>query len=234
MRFLGVLLCFGQAFGAPVWADILPVPYADLEKELSSVLTFETLPQRSEPGFNFDHLMRLKGAWVGEHFAGQTLGSAPSETGQPHDTLSEPQASAPLTLRTGAPWRNLSIAHHRGFGSNAVLPLGPLGFQDISGRGEGAFAVLFDHDQPAFGFRLHAAYDSPLGQASMRGSVVVHVFDRQGNLIGRASIHPGEGVSEHGFRTLSPPHVAGIMITNTDPGGIALDDILFQIERMLF
>lgn len=231
MRLLSLLALLSAS---PLAAELRPVPYSDLQPELSATITFESLPQRPEPGHNLNHPLRLKGAWLGEHFAGQSMIEAPASNGSPHDALGHPFGHRPLTIRPGASDRNLAVAFHRGFGSNAVFPLGPLGFSHISGRGEGALAVEFDEDQRAFGFRLHAAYASPLGNGDARGRVLVQSFSRQGYPLDATILFPGTGVSEHGFRVTDGPAVAGILITNSDPGGIAIDDILFQITRMLF
>lgn len=229
---LPALLCLLTS--TPLAAEIAPVPYADLQRELSNTITFETLPQRPEPGFNLDHPIRVSGAWLGEHFAGQSLRDLPAKTGVPHDALGHPFGHRPLAIRPGKQGQNLSVAFHRGFDSNAVLPLGPQGFHRISGRGEGALAILFDSDQWAFGFRLHTDYARPLGNASDRGEIHVHTFTRQGYPLDQTVISPPDGISEHGFRVTDGPLIGGILITNSDPGGVALDDILFQIDLMLF
>ena len=226
------LLCLLTA--TPLTAEITPVPYGDLEQHLTGRITFETLPQRAEPGFNLDHPIRVPGAWLGEHFAGQSLRDLPSKPGAPHDSLGHPFGHRPLAIRPGNKGQNLSVAFHRGLGSNAVLPLGPQGFHEISGRGEGALAILFDTDQWAFGFRVHTDYARPLGNAPDRGDLQVHTFTRQGYPIDTHVISLTEGASAHGFRVTDGPPVGGILITNSDPGGVALDDILFQIDLMLF
>lgn len=227
-----VLLCLFWA--QPLWADIVVVPYADLRPKLSSTITFETLPQSPEPGFNLDHPLRSAGAWVGEHFAGQSMTQAMAENGTAHDALAHPFGHRPLTIQPGAPRRNLSVAFHRGFGSNAILPLGPDGFDAVSGRGEGALAVVFDNDQQAVGFRVHTDYAAPLGGTRPRGTLTVNFFTRQGYVLDEYVFEPGTGISEFGFRVAQGPLIAGMILTNTDPGGIAIDDILFQIDLMLF
>lgn len=210
------------------------MPYDNLKQELSNTLTFETLPQRPEPGFNLDHPLRSAGAWVGEHFAGQSIVEVKAANGTLHDALGHPFGHRPLSVKPGPKRRNLSVAYHRGFQSNAVLPLGPDGFDAISGRGEGALAVVFDSDQQAVGFRLHTDYAAPLGSPSQKGEVQAHFFSRQGYPLGDVTLAPARGPTDHGFRVYSGPLIGGILITNTDPGGIAIDDILFQIDRMLF
>ncbi|SHI78506.1 hypothetical protein SAMN05444000_10355 [Shimia gijangensis] len=231
---MSLRLLFLLAFTTPVSAEIIAVPYSDLRLELSNTLTFETLPQRPEPGFNLDHPLRSAGAWVGEHFAGQSMAEVVATNGSPHDALGHAFGHRPLSVQPGLPNRNLSIAFHRGFGSNAILPLGPDGFDRVSGRGEGALAVVFDTDQMAVGFRVHTDYAAPLGNIPSSGDVRVHFFTRQGYPIETKVLTPGRGISEFGFRVTDGPILGGMVVTNTDPGGIAIDDILFQIDLMLF
>lgn len=226
------LLCLLLA--RPLSADITVVPYADLRQQLSNAITFETLPQHREPGFNLDHPLRSAGAWLGEHFAGQSMTQAMAENGTAHDALGHLFGHRPLTVLPGPPQRNLSVAFHRGFGSNAILPLGPDGFDALSGRGEGALAVVFDTDQQAVGFRVHTDYAAPLGSPAQSGKMVVNFFTRQGYALDKHVLEPGVGITDFGFRVAQGPLIAGIVITNTDPGGIAIDDILFQIDLMLF
>lgn len=231
MRWLAVLL---TCLTSPLTAEVTPVPYDTLARELSTTLTFETLPSRPEPGFNLDHPLRFTGIWLGEHFAGQSITQRPAATGTPHDILGQTAAHRPLAIRPGPRRQNLSVAHHRGFASNALLPLGPHGFDTISGRGEGAVAILFDHDQFALGFRVHTDYAKPLGTAP-RGTLTVTFMTRMGHVLDQHTLHPGPSITSYGFRTSDTrARIGGILITNSDPGGIALDDILFQIERMLF
>ncbi|MDO6483463.1 hypothetical protein [Shimia thalassica] len=216
-------------------AEIRDVPYSVLSERLDNRITFETLPRRPEPGFNLDHPLRSTGAWMGERFKGQSLTQSMSASKIPHDALGQESAYRPLSIQAGPKNRNLSIAYHRGFGSNAVLPLGPDGFSNLSGRGEGALAVLFDTDQRSVGFRVHTDYAAPLGQKPDRGHITVYFMTRMGHLLETRVLSPDLGISEFGFETSDQrARIAGILMTNTDPGGIAIDDILFQIEMMLF
>ncbi|TKZ21318.1 hypothetical protein FAP39_06140 [Shimia litoralis] len=216
-------------------AQITQVAYDDLNQILSGKITFETLPQKPEPGFNLNAPIRSDGAWLGAYFAGQTLVQSLAGNGTPHDTLGHPFAHRPLSIKADENGENLSVAFHRGFRSNAVLPLGPLGFENISGRGEGALAILFDTNQFAAGFRVHTSYETPLGTAQKRGTITATFFSRQGVPLASMTLTPDQGISDFGFRILpgSRPF-AGILISNSDPGGIAIDDIVFQIEHMLF
>lgn len=223
-----LLLCLaaGPATGDP----LVRVPYGELEAELTERVDFELLPRRAEPGISLDHPIYAPGAWLGERFAGQFL----VEAAAGHDRLAPGAPGAPLAIAAGAPGRNLSVAFHRGFGSNAVFPLGPAGFPAIDARGEGALAVLFESDQHAFALRIHAEYPDPLGARRGSGRVDLLVFSRDGSLIGRTGFVPGSGVTGFGLRRTGQVHdIAGFLVLNSDPGGIAIDDILFALPPPL-
>jgi hypothetical protein len=227
-----IVLCLAAL---PLRAGIVSAPYDRLAMRLDERQDFETLPHRPEPGFNLNQPLRAPGLSIASHFTGQPITTAQGPTGAPHDAPGHGTPSRPLALRTDPPGTNLSVAFHRGFGSNALLPLGPHGFGRLSGRGEGAAALLFDSDQSAFGLRLHTDYAAPLGAARPRGTVTLHIYDRSGTLLARKILRPGPGPTALGYRTADNlPRIAGVLITNLDPGGIALDDILFQIEQRLY
>ena len=214
---------------APATAEISTVPYDDLLDRLDTRIGFETLPRKPEPGIRLDAPIRHPGIWIGEHFAGQVI------SGAPHDQLTVATAKRPLRLRPGPKNQNLSVAYHRGFGSNALFPLGPDGFDALSGRGEGAVAILFDQPQPETGFRLHSGYPDPLGASASPGTVTVHVFNLKGQPFAQHEFSPDRGPAGHGFACSDGAAcISGLVITNTDPGGIAIDDILFQQRRPLF
>jgi hypothetical protein len=136
-------------------------------------------------------------------------------------------------VRPGDRRRNLSVAFHRGFGSNALFPLGKDGFPELTARGEGALAILFDRDQAALGLLAHSDYADPLGAIPDPGSITLRLYTRAGKLI---SVHeqPLErGITAIGLRrTDGQPDIAGLTVRSTDPGGIAIDDILFQLTAL--
>jgi hypothetical protein len=225
---LAVVLALCAA--GPVHAQsVQTAPFDQLERELEARITFDTLPPRREPGIAFDAPMRMGRAWLGQHFEGQTL--------QPQngfDRLSGAPLS-PLSLRTGPTHRNLSVAQHQGFESNALFPLGDTGFPALDARGEGALAILFDHDQWAIALRVHSDYAAPLGGAPKPGHVTLHLYTRQGALIARHRAALETGITEIGLRRLGGvPDIAGVTLTNDDPGGIAIDDILYHTAPAAF
>ena len=210
-------------------APLSPVPYTDLELMLDAAIRFETLPRRSEPGITLDSPVRAGLAWLGERLGGQFV-----HNNMQHDSLSG-TPHTPLSVVAGAPGASLSVAYHRGFGSTALFPLGPAGFPALNARGEGAVAILFDHDQPALGLRVHSDYAAPLGQARPQGYVTLTFYTREGHLITRYRQQLNTAVTELGFaRAGHTPDIAAVTITNDDPGGIALDDILYQTAPAAF
>ncbi|MDX5401898.1 MAG: hypothetical protein LPK02_05950 [Rhodobacterales bacterium] len=210
-------------------AEIVARPYAALQQELDRIEGFEGWPARAEPG----HLLRAPhrgdGIAIASHFTGQTPAILTLRDGGSYDSLSEARAQAPLRLEVGPPGQGIAIARHRGFGSNAVFPVGPRGFDRIDGRGEGSLAILFDDDQRAVGLLVHADYADPLGtRPATRGTVEVIVLDRAGRVLARPVTPVSEGVTALGYQTASgAPLIAGLVLLNTDPGGIAVDDILY-------
>ncbi|SMX43445.1 hypothetical protein [Actibacterium lipolyticum] len=228
---LRAALIVWAALSAPAIAQqIAPADYATLKRELDGIISFETLPQRPEPGMTFDHNVYFKGAWLGERFQGQVLSFSP----QGHDKLSNRDAETPLRLLPGQANQNQSVAFHNGFASNALFPLGQDGIGKITGRGEGALAILFDHDQAAMGLRVHTHYATPLGNAPVLGRLQIAFFTRAGVLIDAQDHNLSSGITELGWRRArNIPDIAGVVVTNTDPGGVAIDDIIFQLTPPL-
>lgn len=227
---IALIFCGTILAAAPVMAQtVLPRPYAQLQQELDRIEGFAAWPARPEPGHLLTAPHRGDGITVASHFAGQSPAVLTRRAGGRFDTLTRARASAPLMIETGPPGQGISIAQHRGFGSNAVLPIGPDGFDVVSGRGEGSLAILFDHDQAAVGLLVHADYADPLGvRAAPRGTVEVILLDRTGRVLARDVTPLSEGITALGYGTRDDaPLIAGLVVLNTDPGGIAVDDILY-------
>lgn len=216
------VLCATAAQAEPV----VQVDPATLIPALAGVQDFDHLSLAPEPGLAHDAPLRVEGLTLGERFAGQIV------QGHPHDRLSGTPV-APLALAPPEPGTHLSTAFHPGFGSNALFAVGPDGFDAISGRGEGAVALLFDRDVRAVTLKLHAEYADPLGARALPGRAYLSFFDRGGSVIDAHAVALGTGVIALGFRLDGDgPGVAGISLTNDDPGGLAIDDIRFPLDPL--
>ncbi|MEN8657223.1 hypothetical protein [Marivita sp.] len=217
IRLCTALLCLP---GLAAAADLRAVPYDNLLHQLHRIERFDTLPSTAEPGHRIDQHWRAPGLTIGERLAGQDVQNADgfdAVTGTP---------AAPLRAIPGAPGQTFAIAHHAGFGSNALFPVGPTGAEQPEGRGEGSAAFVFDAPQIAIGMRLHAEYSDPLGQRPAPGSAVLTFHDATGQTT-QITLPLTHGVLSYGW--LSDVGIIGLTIQNTDPGGIAIDDILYDV-----
>ncbi len=178
--------------------------------DLARIITFDDVPSGWDPGHRIDDMLELPGASFAERFAGQTLAA----TGD-FDTVTG-AALPPLTLLPGAPGQTLSVV--RLYGSNILNGYGPAGYPRTHAQGEGAIAVLFDEDQPALSFQVLG------GEA---GSAKVQFLSRSGAVLHAIDIDT-DGPMSLGFRRAGDvPDIAGFVFTNTDPQGLAIDNLRF-------
>ncbi|MGI3184380.1 hypothetical protein [Nioella aestuarii] len=217
-------LLAGLVLATPLDAQgIEAVDYDTVLADAQRLVTFEILPPRPEPGYPLDHGIAFAGGRIGSAFAGQSLSDVDG-----FDRLGGPP-SVPLSLITGPSGQGLSLATHRGFGSLAIYPLGSAGFPALNARGEGSVAILFDEDVCQVGLRVHSDYPDTLGaNAAPRGAVTLAAFGRAGETLGQISLGLASGITSHGLRSVdSLSAIAGLTVENSDPGGIALDDLAF-------
>ncbi|WP_299790134.1 hypothetical protein [uncultured Marivita sp.] len=208
--------------------ELRKVPYDSLKSVPHRIETFDSLPPVTEPGINFDHHWRAPGLSIAERLLGQGLAEIDTDYGR-FDAL-DGLPGAPPRVIPGTSGQNFTIAHHAGFGSNALFPLGPVGLAGADGRGEGSIAFTFDDPQFAFGLRLHAEYPDPLGQRPMPRAAEIVFYDVNARPITDFVLPLGRGVISLAWR--SGYGVAAVTIENTDPGGIAIDDILYEVEDL--
>ncbi|MFP7571288.1 hypothetical protein [Marivita sp. S2033] len=225
MRALVFLLALPAAGSA---SELRKVPYDTLRGQPHRIETFDALPTVSEPGINFDQHWRAPGLSIGEKLLGQDVRESETEHGR-FDTLTGVPGAPPRVV-PGEPGQSFTIAYHDGFGSNALFPIGPAGYASAEGRGEGSVAFTFDDPQFAFGLRLHAEYPDPLGQRPMPRAAQVAFYDVRARIIARFVLPLDRGVMSLAWR--SGYGVAAVTIENTDPGGIAIDDILYEVEDL--
>lgn len=183
---------------------------------LARHITFDDLPSGFGVGRKIDGILEQNGARFGERFAGQSL-----ETDGDFDVVLGP-ARAPLTLLPGAPGEALGIL--RLMRTSVLQGHGPRGFPRTEAVGEGAIAVIFDHDQSALALDI---------RGGERGDARLSFLGRDGRVIDTHVIGP-LSESTHGFLRLDDQSdIAGLIVTNTDPEGIALDNLRFDKAAIL-
>lgn len=212
LRLLFFVSCFWIL--GPSSALALPVnttPYGSLTG--TGLIDFNSVPSAPFPGLSTDGVLDLDGASFAEHFAGQVLGSAGT-----FDTVSG-SPSDPLVLVPGATNENITVGNAGGV--VGIAGLGPDGWPLGSANGEGAIAILFDDDTSEFGLEI-------LGVDASTGGATFDFYRRNGTLIDSVTVPlPGDGA--FGFvRELGTVDIAGVVITNDDVGGIAIDNVVFE------
>ena len=195
----------------PALACDAPVCVVDPDTlTLTQLITFDDMPSGWDPGHQVDELLSFPGAPFAERFAGQTLGANGD-----FDTVTG-AALSPLTPLPGAPGQTFSIVNL--YGTNILNGYGPGGFPRVNAQGEGAIAVMFNADQPALAFQLLG------GEA---GFAMVQFLRRDGSVIHDLRIDTSGTVSLGFWRKGGEADIAGIVITNKDPQGLALDNLRF-------
>lgn len=177
---------------------------------LPQIIDFNDLASGAGPGAKVDEVLILKGASIGEHFAGQQVAANGS-----HDIVTG-AAFNPLTLLPGADGQNLSVVHFAG--TTLINGFGTAGFPKREAQGEGAIAVLFDIDQSRLSFDLRG------GEA---GAAYVTFLRRDGDLISTVPVEPTGEFTVGFIRSNGHDDIAGFVITNTDPQGLAIDTLRF-------
>ena len=152
----------------------------------------------------------MQGAVFGERFAGQSVSAAGD-----HDRITG-RALPPLTVMPGADGQNLSVVYFDG--NNVLNGYGAAGYPKRNAQGEGAISALFDEDQSALAFQIRG------GEA---GTATVAFLARDGSVLARLDLPP-PGEHDYGFiRADGSADIAGILVTNTDPQGLAIDNLRF-------
>lgn len=211
MRGLFVILTSLTLAASPALSCDAPICLAPPETlPLAHVITFDDQAAGMGPGIEHRDVLRLEGAQFGEHFFGQFR----SASGDFDIVVG--RAAPPLTLLPGPEGEVFSI-HRLGY-TNVINGFGPARFPKREAQGEGALAILFDDDQAAMSFDILGGED---------GAAHVMFLRRDGTLIDTLTIAPlsdrAFGFMRQGLR----PDIAGIVITNDDPEGIALDNLRF-------
>lgn len=205
-RLAALLLAAG-----PAWACEGPVCQVDPQSlALTQLIDFEGLGGVMGPGKPVPDVLALPGARFGKHFAGQRLGQAGN-----FDTVTG-AATAPLTLLAGPKRQTKSLVYVSG---NTILNgFGADLFPSRTAQGEGALAIQFDTPQPALAFDIRG------GEA---GTATLHFLAPTGATIARLTLG-GIGEGPVAFvRGGGQSDISGLVITNEDPQGIAIDNVRF-------
>jgi hypothetical protein len=178
-------------------------------------ITFDDQPSGFGPGRPVDGVAVLPGAQFGERFAGQVThaeGAFDRLAGTP---------LPPLAVIATTP-HGLGIV--RLADTNVLSGYGPAGYPSPAATGEGSIAVLFDRDQTALRFDLRG------GEG---GNAFVTFLRRDGSFIDTWVIGP-LAEATFAFEVLQTNEaIAGFIITNDDPDGIAFDTLSFERSENL-
>lgn len=172
-----------------------------------TVADFEDVAGGAAPGTNYDGILVSGGLQLAERFTGQTL----SYSGD-FDVLSG-SPSSPLTLQTGELNDNVNVY------DGMVTGLGPLGYPDYDAIGEGSLAILFPYPQSQFKLLIIGVDGG--------GAAYLNFFKADGSSLGTITIAPAN--QTYAFsHSLGIREIAGFSIHNTDPAGIAYDNICYE------
>ncbi|MEP4978686.1 hypothetical protein [Ascidiaceihabitans sp.] len=196
---------------APAFACETPVCQVDPNTlALPRVITFEDQSATMGPGHLINDPWVLPGVVLAERFVGQTLGY----TGD-FDTVRGP-AKNPLTPQAGLPGQTMSLVMMSG---NKVLNgYGRAAFPSRDGQGEGAISILFDEDQAALAFDIRG------GEG---GRARVMFLRRDGSVITTLRVQRLHEYAVGFERNNGVVDIAGVIIMNDDPQGLALDNLRF-------
>lgn len=175
------------------------------------IVTFDDQASGFGPGRPFVGVIAMDKVSFGEHFAGQIVGQRGD-----FDQVTGP-ATSPLQIRPGLIGQNLSII--RLPKTNVLTGYGPTGFPNHSATGEGAIAAQFVDGQSIVGFDLRG------GEGGFATIVFLH---SDGSIIDTHFLSPLAETSYAFQRQGDQSDIAGIIITNEDPDGIALDTVSFE------
>lgn len=213
MRFLAfslALFCATPlAAQSPCTRAICQVPHDGLR--FTKLIDFDDVISSIGIGSRIDNVLVKDGAIFGERFAGQervASGDYDVITGAP---------MLPLTILDGGPGQTLGAMHL--LGTIVLHGHGHRTYPRVEAVGEGSVAVLFDRDQPALSFDI---------RGGEQGYATVQFINRGGTVIDTLTLGP-LGEDSFGFsRQNMQPDIAGFILLNTDPQGVALDNLRFE------
>lgn len=220
-------LC-GSLAGTALAEGVAAIPYDDIRVPPGVAIGWGEMATHSDSIIVLDGPHRREGAVLGESFAGQVVTRQRDADNVPHDLVTG-TPEAPLRVVPGPDGRNLAVApRDPHFGRPVLLPTGP-GGPDQNIHGEGSVAILFDEDQCLFGIRLFLDGTPGGGVAAEDfGIVNLKVYDRDGGLIAEVRRSRRSGILSLAYRRDGGAgDIAGLLLQNVDPAGIAIDEIRF-------
>lgn len=208
-------LTFALLCAAPLGAQtscaraICEVPQSSLS--FTKLIDFNDVTSSLGIGSRIDEVLVRDGVVFGERFAGQireASGDFDVITGTP---------LLPLTVLDGGPGQTLGAMHL--LGTIVLHGHGNRSYPRVEAVGEGAVAVLFERDQPTLGFDI---------RGGEQGYASVQFLRRDGSVIDTLTLGPLAEDSYGFMREGMQPDIAGFILLNTDPQGIALDNLRFE------
>lgn len=214
LRAVTIALTFLASSASACERPICLVPHDSLR--FSKLVDFDDLPTSIGVGRVIEGVLVQDGVRFGEHFAGQSL----SPLGDFDQINGAPMI--PLTVLEGS--KGQSLGTMRLSGTNVLHGHGHRRFPRVEAVGEGAIAVLFDHDQPALSFDI---------RGGEQGFATVQFLRRDGSVIDTISLGPLAEDSFGFLRQGTLSDIAGFVLLNTDPQGVALDNLRFESAPIL-
>lgn len=206
------------------------VDYAWLKDRTNQVIDFEGALDSGRVQV-IDEVFHHPGASLGERFEGQTLvRGAPGSPLADFDIVTG-QPLGPLNVIQGAAGQNLSLAWTVERGTY-LYPESWVGFPAQASGGEGAVSILFEEDQPGFGF-LVSASAGPVEYAF--GAVEITCFDVSGATVGSLYFDEltwGRWIEVAVIRTDGAQDIRGCTLQNTDPKGVSYDSFIFGTDAL--
>ncbi|MGH1577477.1 hypothetical protein [Planktotalea sp.] len=211
-RFVWPLVLF---FASPLAAQetcsraICQVPHDSLN--FTKLIDFDDVMSSIGIGSRIDDVLVKDGAVFGERFAGQQRKASGD-----YDVISGAPL-LPLTILDGGPGQTLGAMHLPG--TIVLHGHGHRTYPRVEAIGEGSVAVLFDRDQPALSFDI---------RGGEQGYASVQFIRRNGTVIDTLTLGPLAEDSFGFMRQDMEPDIAGFLLLNTDPQGVALDNLRFE------
>lgn len=209
LRSLLILLALSTSAAQACERAICLVPSQSLT--FSRLIDFDDVTSSIGIGSRIDTVIARDGAQFGERFAGQTRsaqGDFDVITGAPH---------VPLAVIDGGPGQTLGAMHL--LGTIVLHGHGHRSYPRVEAVGEGSVAVLFERDQPALAFDI---------RGGEQGYASVQFLRRDGSRIDTLTLGPLAEDSFAFMRKDMQPDIAGFILLNTDPQGVALDNLRFE------